>query len=343
MDKEKKLGSPLDYKTLPSEAEAIQRELQKSIIAQDRAVSEIVGKYVTFAFSDPDRPKGIFFLAGPTGVGKTELVKVFAEFLFGSKDALTRIDCNTLKNEHDIWRLLGSPPGYVAFAEKNRLFDQRQIDKWGFFKKIAEDLKNNLSKQKKVAQQYTGLFKEKIKEFTKNIAALQNDIVYTEREMNRIGSTHSLTPEEKEQLKSYKDEVNRYIVSLKKEIEIKQCRISDIEYNPVALADLIRKNYETLIKKIALLREAKMSQNNDLVEAEEELKKIEKELNYVPGSYEAIILFDEFEKVHPGLYDPVLSIIDEARLALSDNTVVKFNNCYIFLLLILVPAKLKKS
>ena len=72
---------------------------------------------------DPDKPIGSFFFLGPTGVGKTQLAKVLAQFLFDSQDSLIRIDMSEYMESHSISRMIGSPPGYVGYEEGGQLAD----------------------------------------------------------------------------------------------------------------------------------------------------------------------------------------------------------------------------
>lgn len=67
--------------------------------------------------SDPNRPSGSFLFLGPTGVGKTELTKALANFLFDSDDAMIRIDMSEFMEKHSVSRLVGAPPGYVGYEE----------------------------------------------------------------------------------------------------------------------------------------------------------------------------------------------------------------------------------
>jgi ATP-dependent Clp protease ATP-binding subunit ClpB len=71
--------------------------------------------------SDPNRPDGSFLFLGPTGVGKTELCKALAEFLFDSEDHLIRIDMSEFMEKHSVASLIGAPPGYVGYEEGGRL------------------------------------------------------------------------------------------------------------------------------------------------------------------------------------------------------------------------------
>jgi len=97
--------------------------LHKRIIGQDEAIN-IIAKAVRRAragIKDPRHPIGNFIFLGPTGVGKTELVRALAEFMFGSEDTLIRLDMSEFMEKHTVSRLVGAPPGYVGFEEGGQL------------------------------------------------------------------------------------------------------------------------------------------------------------------------------------------------------------------------------
>ncbi|HEX9016936.1 MAG TPA: ATP-dependent Clp protease ATP-binding subunit [Chloroflexota bacterium] len=101
----------------------MEEELHKRIIGQDEPI-EIVSKAVRRAragLKDPKRPIGVFMFLGPTGVGKTELVRAVAEFMFGSEDAMVRIDMSEFMERHSVARLVGAPPGYIGYEEGGQL------------------------------------------------------------------------------------------------------------------------------------------------------------------------------------------------------------------------------
>ncbi len=97
--------------------------LHKRVVGQDEAV-EVVSDAIRRARSglkDPNRPIGTFIFLGPTGVGKTELAKALAEFMFNDEDALIRIDMSEYMEKHTVARLIGAPPGYVGYDEGGQL------------------------------------------------------------------------------------------------------------------------------------------------------------------------------------------------------------------------------
>lgn len=98
-------------------------ELRKHIIGQEEAI-EAISKAVRRAragLKDPRRPIGSFIFLGPTGVGKTELTKALARFMFGSEDALVQLDMSEFMERHTVSRLVGAPPGYVGYEEAGQL------------------------------------------------------------------------------------------------------------------------------------------------------------------------------------------------------------------------------
>ncbi|GAA4896887.1 ATP-dependent chaperone ClpB [Streptomonospora salina] len=101
----------------------MEEELGKRLVGQDKAVgavSDAVRRART-GISDPDRPTGSFLFLGPTGVGKTELAKALAEFLFDDERAIVRIDMSEYSEKHSVARLVGAPPGYVGYEEGGQL------------------------------------------------------------------------------------------------------------------------------------------------------------------------------------------------------------------------------
>jgi ATP-dependent Clp protease ATP-binding subunit ClpB len=97
----------------------IEDHLHSRVIGQEEAVSAVSNavRRSRAGLSDPDRPNGSFLFLGPTGVGKTELCKSLANFLFDSEDAMVRIDMSEFMEKHSVARLIGAPPGYVGYDE----------------------------------------------------------------------------------------------------------------------------------------------------------------------------------------------------------------------------------
>ena len=97
----------------------MERDLSERVIGQDRAIAAVSNavRRSRAGLSDPDRPNGSFMFLGPTGVGKTELCKALAEFLFDTEESMIRIDMSEFMEKHSVSRLIGAPPGYVGYEE----------------------------------------------------------------------------------------------------------------------------------------------------------------------------------------------------------------------------------
>ncbi|RME32900.1 MAG: ATP-dependent chaperone ClpB [Gammaproteobacteria bacterium] len=114
-------GIPVS-KMLEGEREKLLRmeeELHKRVVGQDEAIKAVSDaiRRSRAGLADPNRPNGSFLFLGPTGVGKTELCKALAEFLFDTEEAMVRIDMSEFMEKHSVARLIGAPPGYVGYEE----------------------------------------------------------------------------------------------------------------------------------------------------------------------------------------------------------------------------------
>ena len=113
-------------KMLEGEREKLLRmeeNIHKRVVGQDEAIKAVSDaiRRSRAGLSDPNRPNGSFLFLGPTGVGKTELCKALAEFLFDTEDAMIRIDMSEFMEKHSVARLIGAPPGYVGYEEGGHL------------------------------------------------------------------------------------------------------------------------------------------------------------------------------------------------------------------------------
>ena len=121
-------GVPV-YKITEEESSRLltmEQELHKRVIGQDHAIAALSRaiRRTRAGLKDPHRPGGSFIFAGPTGVGKTELAKALAEFLFGDEDALITLDMSEYQEKHTVSRLFGAPPGYVGYEEGGQLTEK---------------------------------------------------------------------------------------------------------------------------------------------------------------------------------------------------------------------------
>ena len=104
----------------------MEQALRRRVVGQDEAIVTVADaiRRARAGLSDPDRPNGSFLFLGPTGVGKTELCKSLADFLFDSEDAIVRIDMSEYMEKHAVSRLIGAPPGYIGYDEGGQLTEQ---------------------------------------------------------------------------------------------------------------------------------------------------------------------------------------------------------------------------
>ncbi len=115
--------------------------LRSRIVGQDAAIQAVTEIYQMFlvGMTPPDRPIGNLLFLGPTGSGKTYLVEVVAEALFGNRHAFIKVDCAEFQEHHEIAKLIGSPPGYVGHLQTPALLTQQSLNQWH-----TEDLKLTL-------------------------------------------------------------------------------------------------------------------------------------------------------------------------------------------------------
>ncbi|MDQ3769892.1 MAG: ATP-dependent chaperone ClpB [Actinomycetota bacterium] len=102
---------------------AMEERLHRRVVGQDEAIEAVSDalRRSRAGLSDPDRPIGTFLFLGPTGVGKTELARALAEFMFDTEDAMVRLDMSEYMEKHTVSRLIGAPPGYVGYEEGGQL------------------------------------------------------------------------------------------------------------------------------------------------------------------------------------------------------------------------------
>jgi ATP-dependent Clp protease ATP-binding subunit ClpA len=123
---------PIDPNILSKEGLILETYLLKRVIGQDEAVKQLVRVYQTFCsgLQNPRRPLGVLLFLGPTGSGKTRLVEVLAESLFGDSGAMLKIDCAEFTHDHEVAKLIGSPPGYLGHDKTDPRISQRVLDRY---------------------------------------------------------------------------------------------------------------------------------------------------------------------------------------------------------------------
>jgi ATP-dependent Clp protease ATP-binding subunit ClpB len=120
----------LDPTLQSPEVEQFESDLRSRVVGQDRAIRQLARVYQVYlsGLSAPGRPLGNLLLLGPTGSGKTRLVEAAAEVLFGTADAVVKIDCAEFQHSHEIAKLIGSPPGYLGHRETQPLITQERLE-----------------------------------------------------------------------------------------------------------------------------------------------------------------------------------------------------------------------
>ncbi len=121
-----------DESRIPFQVQNLEKYMRSKIEGQDRAIKQFLRAYETFLtnMQRPDAPIGVLLFLGPTGVGKTRMVEVFAEYLWGNADALIKIDCSEFQHSHEIAKLIGAPPGYVGHTDTKPMLTKERIEKY---------------------------------------------------------------------------------------------------------------------------------------------------------------------------------------------------------------------
>jgi ATP-dependent Clp protease ATP-binding subunit ClpB len=138
-----------DDTKISAEVVKLEKHLRSKIIGQDRAIKQFVAAYETYLASmqRPDGPSAVLLFLGPTGVGKTRVMEVFAEYLWGNADALIRIDCGEFQHSHEIAKLIGAPAGYLGHGTTPPIFSKERIEKyWGSGPKFTPILFDEIEK-----------------------------------------------------------------------------------------------------------------------------------------------------------------------------------------------------
>ncbi|MBM3261705.1 AAA family ATPase [Candidatus Kaiserbacteria bacterium] len=253
-------GVPV-VRMLEEEAEKLARmeeNLKKRIVGQDDAVQKVSDaiKRSRAGISDPHRPVGSFLFLGPTGVGKTELTKALAEFLFNSDRALIRVDMSEYMEKHSISKMIGSPPGYVGHDEgggltelvRHRpysviLFDEIEKAHPEVFNILLQVLDNGRLTD---AKGRTVNFKNTVIIMTSNIGAEHID------RMSGLGFGSGISTTEDERYEQVKDKVTG---SLKEYFRPEFLNRLDeiILFNiltPAAIADIVRMQVDIVAKRL---------------------------------------------------------------------------------------------
>jgi ATP-dependent Clp protease ATP-binding subunit ClpB len=254
-------GIPVS-RMLESEAHKLTRmdeELKKRIVGQDEAVKKISDtiRRSRAGIADPNRPIGSFIFLGPTGVGKTELTKAVAEFLFNDEKSLIRVDMSEFMEKHSVSKLIGAPPGYVGYDEAGGLtemvrhrpyavilFDEIEKAHPEVFNVLLQVLDNGRltdSKGRVVN------FRNTVIIMTSNIGAQHID------RMEKLGFSHTSGNRDKE---NYIEAKNKILSSLKDYFRpeflnrVDDTIIFDI-LSPEAIKDIVKIQVDQVVKRLA--------------------------------------------------------------------------------------------
>lgn len=270
----------------------LRKALQSEVIGQEEAIERAVRLLMKSSAADgrlrdPTKPAGNLFFLGPTGVGKTYLVKVLAKRFFGSPEAITRIDCQEFQQEHQIARLIGAPDGYLG-NDKEPYLTQWQIDRPGYEAWAANSKGYRQLQGASVRLEQLEVEIEEARSETKELSAEAGAMNHRAEELKK--KIEENAPNHKEEL----ERCIKGIEDLIKKLKEQKKRLDDLEREQKTLKQM----HGQLLSRYG----------------------------YRPGAYPAIVLFDEIEKAHPALFKLILSIIDEARLTLLSQTEDKLGN-----------------
>ncbi|MDO8466575.1 MAG: AAA family ATPase [bacterium] len=320
----------LDDSKMGPEAEKILKHLTGNVVGQEHALQQVADA-LEIAFSDfrePRRPMGTFFLLGPSGTGKTETAEQLAKYFFNNPDALLKVECESMAQEHQTAALIGSPPGYVGFQDpEDPTGEHPLLTNWNIYKHHFEMLQ----------EKYDGMLSER-SVFSNRISEIKKKRLYL---MSRHRDLQNSSNELTEQVYELGEQLGDIFVAIK---QIQEDKTAAAEMF-IGLNQVYREwkklgdqNLAEAAEANRILQELIVMQG-ELKELEAKLEKTDKEyyengLDWdgsgdVPKNLIGIVLFDELEKAHRNMHHLLYQIIDKGKLKQSNGVLVNFENCII--------------
>lgn len=325
---------------LPS-TEELEEFLTKRLRGQPEAIGAVAKQYGFFRSglkkleeSDRHRPIGVFVLAGPSRVGKTELGRVLAECFYGTRMALTKLDMNNFKERHTVSRLIGSPPGYIGHGDPCEFSTQRlharipgfkdQIIHKDQQKSALESIPPSILLSPLVPLQYQLLvstlkkrgYELLLLELTlikEALADIENEIQTVKIEEKSKGSSVG-----KEKDKAHLGLLQRMLRA--HHTELLSLYVGDVQNNIQEQSREVEQNTpHQPPKEVSIKTTPDQAQPREVPTETDEIKPI------------LIIILDEIEKAHSEVFDFLLNIFDDGRITLGDGSETCFDNAFFFL------------
>ncbi|MEK7640382.1 MAG: AAA family ATPase [Patescibacteria group bacterium] len=276
------------------------------------------------SFREPDHPIKSLFCLGPSGTGKTLTAEVLAEFLFGSNKALLKVECENMRQEHQVATLLGAPPGYIGFQDPKDETggDFPLFTNWNIYKYHFEMLQ----------EKYEDLLEER--------AEVDGELKKLDEKQKKLFERHR-------ELQQTTNDLTEKIMELDKEVEIlmsvteyatDQGVISNLRIKWLELKkanskmDLYTVEGKGIFRELIGIRQKHKELTAKLAKTDEEY--YENGLGWdgtgdPPPNLIGVILIDEVEKAHIALHNVLLEVLDKGRTRTSNGLEVNFENCII--------------
>ncbi len=327
----------LDASTKPPAVKQMEEFLERYVLGQSKPIEAVARAYGRFEsgfknFSEryENRPIGCFFLLGPSGVGKTELAKRLAQFFYGTRSAVSIIECVNYKDKHEVAKLIGAPPGYIGHGDPPRLSKEKLYSKIPGYNKKAEE-KTRHKKIKEPEEQMEKDFENTLyrsnlifENFTRELVLIKEKILDIDEELREIQEREGL----KEDLSSGEKEWKNHLLWCKRVVLVRR-RVILNEYLNEAFSVLEKVEQPTDEEKEEQPKEIKPALPQESKPANETAQ--DKQPAVKTKEPVLIILFDEIEKADPSLYDFLLQIMEEGKTTLGNGEEIDLRNAFIFM------------